>query len=61
MEEKIIEFLPPKYFRFIKDIGQGGTGKTVLLEDEIISESFICKKYSPFNPELGDTFFFAFC
>jgi eukaryotic-like serine/threonine-protein kinase len=49
MENNIIEFIRSKDFRFIKNIGQGGTGKTVLLKDEIIDEYFICKKYSPYN------------
>lgn len=49
MKDKIIKFIRTKDFKFIDDIGQGGTGKTVLLEDEIINERFVCKKYSPYN------------
>ena len=51
MEPRIIEFIRTKDFKFIEEIGQGGTGRTVLLEDEIINEKFICKKYSPYNPD----------
>lgn len=49
MKNNLIEFIRTKDFRFVKNIGQGGTGKTVLLKDEIINEFFVCKKYSPFN------------
>lgn len=48
MQDKIIEFVRQKDYKFIKEIGQGGTGRTVLLEDETINERFVCKKYSPF-------------
>ena len=49
--KKIIEFPKTKDFTFIRDLGQGGTGKTVLLKDETIDENFVCKKYSTFYPE----------
>lgn len=48
MKEKNIEFLRTKDYKYIKEIGQGGTGRTVLLLDEQINEHFVCKKYSPF-------------
>ena len=57
MKEKIIEFLRSKDYKFIKYIGQGGTGQTVLLEDETINERFVCKKYSPFYPEHTEAYF----
>ena len=57
MDKKVIEFIRKKDFRFIKNIGQGGTGKTVLLKDEIIDESFVCKKYSPYYENQKDLFF----
>ncbi len=47
----IIKFLRRKDFKFLEEIGQGGTGKTILVKDEIIDEVFVCKKYSPFSPE----------
>lgn len=47
MSKKIIEFLRKKDFEFIKELGQGACGKTVLLYDNIINEHFVCKKYSP--------------
>ena len=45
MQGKLIEFIRQKDYKFIEEIGQGGTGRTVLLEDEIINERFVCKKY----------------
>lgn len=48
MKDNIIEFIRKKDYRFIKNIGQGGTGEAKLLKDEIIDEYFVCKKYSPF-------------
>ncbi|NLE63026.1 MAG: protein kinase family protein, partial [Bacteroidales bacterium] len=57
MDKNIIEFVRTKDFRFINEIGQGGTGKTVLLKDEIIDETFVCKKYSPYYEEHKELFF----
>lgn len=57
MDKKVIEFVRAKDYKFIKNIGQGGTGKTVLLQDDIIDESFVCKKYSPYYEEHQDLFF----
>lgn len=60
MKGKLIQFLRTKDFKFIEEIGQGGTGRTVLLEDEIINERFVCKKYSPFYDEHKKLFFTNF-
>lgn len=57
MDKKIIEFIRTKDYRFLKEIGQGGTGRTILIKDEIIDESFVCKKYSPYYPEHKELFF----
>ncbi len=54
---RIIKFLRKKDFKFIREIGQGGTGRTVLLEDQIINERFVCKKYSPLYEEYRKEFF----
>ncbi|MGA1980605.1 MAG: serine/threonine-protein kinase [Sedimentisphaerales bacterium] len=48
MSDEIIEFLRKKDFRFIKELGSGACGKTVLLYDDIINEQFVCKKYAPY-------------
>ena len=40
MKNQIVEFLRSKDFKLIKQIGQGGTGKTVLLKSTVtFSES----------------------
>ncbi len=57
MKGKIIQFIRSKDYKFIKEIGQGGTGRTVLLEDEIINERFVCKKYSPYYEQYKKVFF----
>lgn len=57
MKGKIIQFIRTKDFKFIEKIGQGGTGRTVLLEDEIINERFVCKKYSPYFEDHKKLFF----
>lgn len=49
MQEKIIEFIRKRNYKFVKDLGQGACGKTVLLYDDMINEHFVCKKYSPFS------------
>ncbi|HPY76113.1 MAG: protein kinase family protein [Bacteroidales bacterium] len=57
MDNKIIEFIRTKDYIYLGEIGQGGTGKTILLKDEIIDETFVCKKYSPYYEEHKDLFF----
>lgn len=56
-ENSSIEFLRRKDYKLIKNIGQGGTGKTVLLLDEMINEKFVCKKYTTFDERLQTTYF----
>jgi serine/threonine protein kinase len=48
---KAIEFLRKKDYKYINEIGQGGTGRTILIFDENINEYFVCKKYSPYYEE----------
>lgn len=52
-----IDFLRKKSYVFQSEIGQGGTGKTILIKDELIDEVFVCKKYSPYYPEHKDLYF----
>jgi len=52
-----IEFLRKKSYIYLNEIGQGGTGRTILIKDEIIDEVFVCKKYSPYYQENKDTYF----
>ncbi len=52
-----IQFLRQKDYKYIDDIGQGGTGRTILIEDELINESFVCKKYSTYYEEDKETYY----
>ena len=47
MNDRIIEFLRKKDFRFVQELGSGACGRTVILHDAEIEEDFVCKKYSP--------------
>lgn len=46
-KNEILKFTRSKDYIFEKFVGQGGTGKTVLLRDDLLDTSFICKKYEP--------------
>jgi serine/threonine-protein kinase len=56
-ENDPIVFLQSKDFKFIRELGQGGTGRTILMKDENIEETFVCKKYSPFYEDDKDLYF----
>ncbi len=47
MKDDIIRFIKSKEYKYLKEVGQGGTGRTILIKDETINEQFVCKKYSP--------------
>ncbi len=49
MQERLVEFIRKRDYRFVKELGQGACGKTVLLRDDMIDELFVCKKYSPYS------------
>lgn len=53
----LIKFIKEKDYKFLQEIGQGGTGRTILIEDETINENFVCKKYSPFYEADKDTYY----
>jgi serine/threonine-protein kinase len=55
-----VDFFRTKSYIFIRNIGQGATGKTILLKDEIIDETFVCKKYSTYYPEHQHQYFEPF-
>lgn len=44
---KSITFPKPRAFVWVKELGHGAAGRTVLLRDDILDELFVCKKYSP--------------
>lgn len=45
----IVTFLRKRDYVFVKVLGQGACGQTVLLRDEVIGSQFVCKKYLPFS------------
>ena len=47
LENKIITFDSSKQFKFIRNLGHGGTGDTNLFLDESVDMLFAIKKYSP--------------
>ena len=60
MNKDVIKFIRTKDFRYLQDIGQGGTGKTILIKDDVIDEYFVCKKYSPYYEEDADIYYSNF-
>ncbi|WP_366929762.1 hypothetical protein [uncultured Thiodictyon sp.] len=48
--DKIVAFSKRDYV-FVKELGQGACGKTILLRDDTIRKQFVCKKYSPHAEE----------
>lgn len=54
MENQIVKFIRRKDFELIEELGRGACGRTVLLDDPIIGERFVCKKYAPMYEELTD-------
>lgn len=57
---ELIKFVKQKDYKFVKQLGRGGCGITILLLDEIINENFVCKKYAPFDPEDKEELFKKF-
>jgi len=49
--EKSIQFLRTRDYQLLQELGQGASGKTVLLRDDVLDELFVCKKYSPAHAE----------
>lgn len=57
MPKDIISFLREKDYIFLKKLGQGACGETVLLKDDLIDENFVCKKLSPISEEYRIDFY----
>jgi serine/threonine protein kinase len=56
----VIRFIREKEYTFQRGVGQGGTGKTVLIKDEIMGMNFVCKKYSPYDMAMKEEYFTRF-
>lgn len=46
-EGEIVKFRSHSEYRFVRSLGRGACGQTVLLSDDEIGEYFVCKKFSP--------------
>lgn len=57
----IIPFLRRRDYIFVRELGQGACGETVLLYDDIIEKQFVCKKYSPHDEADRQELFVNFC
>jgi serine/threonine protein kinase len=58
--DQILSFLRKRDYRFIRELGQGACGQTVLLHDDVIDQAFVCKKYVPFDERQRPELFAAF-
>lgn len=56
----IIEFNRKKQFKYLKALGEGGTGDTHLFLDDTTNINFAIKKYSPKQEEYRDDFYNRF-
>lgn len=55
-DRELIEFNRPQKYKFIKNLGNGACGETVLMRDEEMRMDLVAKKYKPIvdknkNPE----------
>lgn len=58
--ERLVEFLRRREYKFVKELGQGACGQTVLLYDVALDMHFVCKKYAPSDQSRRDELFNAF-
>ena len=47
MDSREIAFLRKRDYQFVRELGEGACGKTLLLKDPEIDELYVCKKYAP--------------
>lgn len=45
--DEILTFTRQQQYEFVRELGQGACGKTLLLRDASIDDFFVCKKFSP--------------
>ncbi|WP_026887173.1 protein kinase family protein [Clostridium beijerinckii] len=53
----IVKFIRQKEYTYQRKVGRGGTGKAILVKDEITGMNFVCKKYSPYNADRQNEYF----
>ncbi len=59
-EGEIVTFLRKRDYQAVRELGQGATGKTVLLYDPEVQVHLVCKKYSPLDPTQRGPLFRSF-
>ena len=52
----IVNLLRHRPYKYVKELGRGACGETVLLRDDEIDEQFVCKKYHPTQGDREDLF-----
>lgn len=57
----IVKFTRVREYAFVRELGSGSTGTTVLLLDESIKSFVVCKKYTPCDESDRDKYFDNFC
>lgn len=53
---EIVDLLRHRRYEYVKQLGHGACGETVLLRDDEIDEQFVCKKYHPTHGDQEDLF-----
>lgn len=46
-KDDVVQFIRTREYTFVKELGIGACGRTVLLYDDTIEEHIVCKKYQP--------------
>jgi serine/threonine-protein kinase len=60
VSDQVISFLRKREYKYIRELGQGGCGKTVLLLDDVIDEHFVCKKFAPTDSGMRQALYTGF-
>jgi serine/threonine-protein kinase len=50
-QDEIIKFIRQRDYEFVRELGQGACGRTVLLYDQQIDQHFVCKKFTPYSEQ----------
>jgi serine/threonine protein kinase len=57
VSDSLVKFIRRRDFQYVRELGAGGCGRTVLLLDDVIDEHFVCKKYAPSDSGLKEELF----
>jgi serine/threonine protein kinase len=56
----IVSFLRKRDYVFVRELGSGASGRTILLHDDVIDENIVCKKYHPHSESVRAVQFASF-